>query len=213
VSRPPEFDELVGKIEEADERERLRRVHELLVQAGPPPELSPALAAVAPPTDAAVPDEAERDYAWLPRRRLGAGLVLVGAVLAATFALGYLAGGTDSDSGQTAGVQIVRTASLTGEGNATAVVNVGRRDRGGNWPMIVTVRGLAPLTQGDYYVLALSKNGKPIVTCGTFNVADRRQRTLRLSAAYNLKGFDGWVVTRYDAKTHRETPVLWTQRA
>jgi hypothetical protein len=158
--------------------------------------------------------EEERDVTWLPRRRLGAGLVLVGAVLAATFGLGYLAGGSGSDGAErTAGVQIARSVALTGEGNASAVVNVGRRDADGNWPMILTVHGLAPLTEGDYYVLALSKKGKPIVTCGTFNVSSRGQRTLRLSAAYNLKGFDGWVVTRYDAKTHDERPVLWTKRA
>jgi hypothetical protein len=213
MSRPPEFDELVGGVEDADERERLRRVHELLIEAGPPPELSPALASVAPPVDAAPADEEERDFSWLPRRRLGAGLVLVGAVLAATFGLGYLAGGSDSGGGEAAGVEIVRTASLTGESDATGVVNVGRRSRDGNWPMILTVRGLAPLMQGDYYVLALSKDGKPVVTCGTFNVADRGNRTLRMSAAYNLRGFDGWVVTRYDARTHRETPVLWSKGA
>jgi hypothetical protein len=212
MNRPPEFDELVGAIEEPDEHERLRRVHELLVEAGPPPELSPALASIAPPGDIAA-DEDERDYSWLPRRRLGAGLVFVGAVLAATFGLGYLAGGSGSDGDETAGVQIARTVSLTGKAGATAVVNVGRRDADGNWPMIVTVRGLAPLTQGDYYILGLSKRGKLVVTCGTFNVADRGRRTLRMSAAYNLKGFDGWVVARYDAQTHDETPVLWTTRA
>jgi hypothetical protein len=214
VSRPPEFDELVDGADEPEERERLRRVHELLVQAGPPPELSPALSSIAPPIDTPKADEDERDLSWMPPRRLGAGVVLAGAVLAATFGLGYLAGGSDSDGGQTAaGVSIVRTAPLTGNAGATGVVNVGHRSADGNWPMIVTVRGLAPLTHGDYYILALSKKGKPIVTCGTFNVADRGQRTLRMSAAYDLKGFDGWVVTRYDAKTHDQTPVLWSARA
>jgi hypothetical protein len=213
VSRPPDFDELAGGVEEADERDRLRRVHELLVQAGPPPELSPALTTVAPPADAPV-EEDERDVSWLPRRRLGAGLILVGAVLAATFGLGYLAGGSDSGGNETSGgVEIVRTAPLTGKGSTSGIVNVGQRDANGNWPMIVTVRGLAPLTQGDYYVLSLAKDGEPTVTCGTFNVSGRGQRTLRMSAAYDLKGFDGWVVTRYDAKTHGETPVLWTTRA
>jgi hypothetical protein len=213
MNRPPEFDELVDGAEQPEERERLRRVHELLVEAGPPPELSPALASIAPPTDRPETDEDERDLSWMPRRRLGAGVVLAGAVLAAMFGLGYLAGGSDSDGGPTrAGLSIVRTAPLAGNTEATGVVNVGRRDTDGNWPMIVTVRGLAPLTHGDYYILALSKKGKPVVTCGTFNVSDRGQRTLRMSAAYNLKGFDGWVVTRYDAKTHRETPVLWSSR-
>jgi hypothetical protein len=214
VNRPPEFDELVDGVEETDERERLRRVHELLVQAGPPPELSPALASIEPPIESAAAAEDERDLSWLPRRRLGAALVFVGAVLVAAFGLGYLAGGSGSDSGETtAGVEIAQTAPLTGTGGASGIVNVGRSDADGNVPMILTVRGLAPLTEGDYYILALSKKGKPIVTCGTFNVADRGQRTLRMSAAYDLKGFDGWVVTSWDAETHRETPVLWTKRA
>jgi hypothetical protein len=213
VSRPPEFDELVDASDQPEDLERLRRVHELLIDAGPPPELSPALATVAPPADTPETDEDERDVSWMPPRRLGAGIVLAGAVLAATFGIGYLAGGSGSDGGRTtAGVEIVQTASLKGNGGATGVVNVGRRDADGNWPMIVTVRGLAPLKGGDYYIVALSKNGKPVVTCGTFNVADRDRRTLRMSAAYDLKGFDGWVVTRWDAKTHDETPVLWSGR-
>jgi hypothetical protein len=210
--KPPEFDELVGGVERAEERERLRRVHELLVEAGPPPELSPALTSISLPVDE--PLEDERDFSWLPRRRLGAALVLVGAVLAATFGLGYLAGGADSEGDRVVrGVSITRSAALTGSGGATGVVNVGRRDADGNWPMILTVRGLAPLPEGDYYVLALSKGGKPTVTCGTFNVRGRGRLTLRMVAAYDLRGFDGWVVTRYDAKTHDQTPVLRSQRA
>lgn len=212
MNRPPEFEDLVDGTEQPEDDARLRRVHELLIEAGPPPELSPALSTVRPPADTPMTDEDERDLSWMPRRRLGAGIVLAGAVVAAVFGLGYLAGGSDSNDGETAGIQIVRTASLTGKGDATGVVNVGGRDRAGNWPMIVTVRGLTPLTRGDYYVLALSKQGKPVVTCGTFNVADRGQRTLRMTAAYDLKGFDGWVVTRWDAQTHRETPVLRSTR-
>jgi hypothetical protein len=213
VSRPPNFDELVDGIAEPEERERLRRVHELLVEAGPPAELSPALASAAPPVQAAAPAEDDRELSWLPRRRLGAALVLVGAVLAATFGLGYLVGGSESDGGgETAGVEISLTAPLTSAGPASGVVNVGRRDADGNWPLILTVRGLPALTGGDYYTLALAKRGKPIVTCGTFNVADRDQRTLRMLAAYNLKSFDGWIVTRWDADTRHDTPVLWTQR-
>jgi hypothetical protein len=213
VSRPPDFDELVGGIEEPEERERLRRVHELLVEAGPPPELSPALASAAPPVEAEQAAEDERELSWLPRRRLGAALVLVGAVLAGTFGLGYLVGGSDSEGGETAGIQISRTAPLTSNSGATGVVNVGRGDADGNWPMILTVRGLPPLTGGDYYTVALARHGKPTVTCGTFNVADRSQKTVRMSAAYDLKRFDGWVITRWDSETRDETPVLWTTRA
>jgi len=38
-NRVPDFDELVGGDVTGDERERLRRAHELLVHTGPPPEL------------------------------------------------------------------------------------------------------------------------------------------------------------------------------
>jgi hypothetical protein len=209
MSRPPEFDDLVES-DDPEERARLRRVHDLLVEAGPPPELSPALASVAPPAEAPVDDE--RDFSWLPRRRLGAALVLAGAVLVGTFGIGYLAGGSGGESDEkAAGIRITRTIALKADGGASDVINVGARDAGGNWPMIVTVRGLEPLKGGDYYVLALAKKGKPIVTCGTFNVEARGRRTVRMSVAYDLKGFDGWVVTRYDAKTHEEHPVLWTR--
>ena len=213
MSRPPDFDELVDGLEEPDERERLRRVHELLVEAGPPPELSPALASATPPVQAA-PAEDDQEFSWLPRRRLGAALVLVGAVLAATFGLGYLVGGSGSEgSSESTGIQISRTAPLTSTGAASGVVNVGKGDAEGNLPLILTVRGLPRLTGGDYYTLALAKDGKAIVTCGTFNVADRDQRTLRMSVAYDLKSFDGWVVTHWDAETHRDSRVLWTTRA
>jgi hypothetical protein len=214
VSRPPEFEELVEPGGEPEEVDRLRRVHELLVAAGPPPELTPSLSSVTPPAETAPAAGEERDFAWLPRRRLGAALVLAGAVLAATFGLGYLAGGTDSGGdGQTAPVEFVQTAALSSDGEASGVVNVAQADADGNWPMVLTVRGLPPLTGGDYYILALAKKGKPIVTCVTFNVADKGQKTLRLIAAYDLKGFDGWVVTRWDSETRGETPVLWTTRA
>ena len=39
------FDDLVGEIEDPEERERLRRVHTLLLSVDPPPEVSSALQA------------------------------------------------------------------------------------------------------------------------------------------------------------------------
>jgi len=41
MTRPPNFDDLVGTDLEPAERERLRRAHDLLVAAGPPAELTP----------------------------------------------------------------------------------------------------------------------------------------------------------------------------
>jgi hypothetical protein len=199
VSRPPDFDELMEGIERPEDRERLRRVHELLVEAGPPPELSPALAS-APLSG---PKRRSRP------RAVGV-LAFAAVLLAATFGIGYLAGSTDSDE---AGIAVRDTIALRSNGGASGAVNLGYKGADGNWPMVVTVRGLAPLRGGDYYTLALTKDGKPTVTCGTFNVADRSRKTIRMSAAYNLEGFDGWVVLHYDSKTHDDTPVLWTASA
>ncbi|HEY6584526.1 MAG TPA: hypothetical protein VIZ29_06750 [Gaiellaceae bacterium] len=202
----PEFDELVEGVESAEERARLRRVHELLQEAGPPPELSPVLASITPPEEEPA-DEA--DVAWLPPRRLGAALVLAATLLLASFAVGYFAGNNRS-SGGTEAIKVTRTIALHGEGTSTGVVSVGQADADGNIPMLITVRGLAPLPEGDYYSLTLTKGGKPVVTCTTFNVGDRGTNTIDLVAAYDLSGFDGWAVTQWHAKKHDETRVLWT---
>jgi hypothetical protein len=199
VSQPPDFDELMEGIERPEDRERLRRVHELLVEAGPPPELSPALTSV--------PLHEPRRRS---RPRLVGVLAFAAALLAAMFGIGYLAGSTDSDDSEMA---VRQTIALRSDSGASGAVNLGFKGADGNWPMLVTVRGLQPLRGGDYYELALTKDGKPTVTCGTFNVADRSRQTVRMSAAYNLEGFDGWVVLHYDAKTHDDTPVLWTAAA
>lgn len=202
----PEFDELVEGVENAEERARLRRVHELLQEAGPPPELSPVLASMTPPEEEPA-DEA--DVAWLPPRRLGAALVLAATLLLASFAVGYFTGNNRSSGGPHA-IKVTQTIALHGEGTSTGVVSVGQADADGNIPMLITVRGLAPLPEGDYYSLTLTKGGKPVVTCTTFNVGDRGTNTIDLVAAYDLSGFDGWAVTQWHAKKHDETRVLWT---
>jgi hypothetical protein len=200
LTRPPDFDKLLDGVEDPDERARLERVHELLVQAGPPPELSPTL--LTPPP------ASPRDLPWQRQRRMRPRTVLVAAGLVTAFLVGYLAAAPGDDRvGPAAGLKIARTVQLEGEGDATGAIGVGVRDEKGNWPMVVSVWGLDHLAGGDYYMLALTKKGKPVVTCGTFNVSGH-QTTVRMVAAYNLKGFDGWVVLHYDAKRHDDTPVL-----
>jgi hypothetical protein len=201
----PEFEDLFEGEESPEERARLLRVHELLQEAGPPPELSPALASMTPPEDEPT-DEA--DVAWLPPRRLGAALVLAATLLLASFALGYFAG--NRSNGETEALKVTRTVVLHGQGQSTGVVSVGEVDADGNTPMLITVRGLRPLQDGDYYSLALTKRGKPVVTCTTFNVGDRGTNTIDLVAAYDLDNFDGWAVTHWHAKTKDDTRVLWS---
>ena len=70
---PPDFFDLVGDEGTPEELERLRRAHDLLVAAGPPPELSPRLAEA--------PLGIGRT-SRLPRRRRGAVLVLAAGATA-----------------------------------------------------------------------------------------------------------------------------------
>jgi len=189
--RPPDFDELFDGVERPEDRERLRRVHELLVEAGPPPELSPALASVTPPGG---------------RRRWLAGLALAAALAVSAFVLGYYAGNSPDSANA---MRVRQTVQLAGAGEASGVINLGYKASDGNWPLKVTVSGLRHVSGGDYYRLALTRDGEAKVTCGTFNVG-RGKTTIDMVAAYDLKGFDGWVITLWNGETHDEKPVLWT---
>jgi hypothetical protein len=207
VTRPPDFDELMEGVESQEERDRLRRVHDLLAASAPPPELSSALATPqSPPAEEAPEDE------WLPKRRLGAGLLVGFAALAAAFGVGYVVGkepGEQPTAAPTqAPMQVISLRPADQNNTAGASIRLGRRGSDGNWPMVVTVRGLNQLGGGDYYALVLTKKGKPIVTCGTFNVSRQGATTVRMIAAYRLKNFDGWAITQYDDQTHRDWVVM-----
>ena len=209
MTRPPEFDALVAGVDSPEEEDRLRRVHELLVASGPPPELSPALVA-APEAPAAEEEEPEAE--WLPRRRLWAGLLVGAGALVAAFGIGYYTGNDSTETPVAEPATPARVISLqpTDESKtAGAVIRLGRKRADGNWPMTLTVRGLDHLsTKGDYYALALLKKGKAVVTCGTFNVASSGATSIPMIAAYDLENFDGWAVTQYHHQSQRETVVM-----
>ena len=211
---PPNLDDLLEGIDDPRERDRLRRMHDLLVATGPPPELSPALAGApaAPATE-----EEKPDTSWMPPRRLGAALLIGAGLFGAAFGIGYIAGQGGSDSRPaaappepTASVVALRPSDQNNTSGAS--IRLGRKRTDGNWPMIVTVRGLDHLARGDYYALVLTRDGKPAVTCGTFNVAQEGATTFRMIAAYDLDRFDGWAITEWDAQTRSER-VLMTEAA
>jgi anti-sigma-K factor RskA len=181
----PDFDELIGADLEGEERERLLRVHELLIAAGPPPELPPELE----PVEEIAPVVPLRPRP--SRRRLAVAAVLAAALAVMAFGLGFFVG----DKGNAQAVQPERVIEMTGQdGRASlAILPV---DEAGNWPMRMTVQGLPPLANGEEYELWLSRDGKPVKPCGTFVVADEGRTVVALNAPYKLKGFDGWVVTR-----------------
>ena len=70
MTREPDFNEFVGEDVPAEERERLRRAHDLLLAAGPMPELPPGLEE---PSLGDRPARLEENvYQLLPSRRTGA---------------------------------------------------------------------------------------------------------------------------------------------
>jgi hypothetical protein len=173
----PDFDDLVGSGLDPHERQRLQRVHDLLVAAGPPPEAPPALRA---PTD---------DLA--PRRRSRPLLVAIAAALGVVvFAAGVLVGGA-RDDGQAAAF----TVSMEGvgaEADASASLAVFDLDDAGNWPMELSVEGLD--AGGDGYELWLTKDDRPYALCGSFRVDDAGAARVPLNAPYELDDTAGWIV-------------------
>jgi hypothetical protein len=204
VTPGPDFRELVGDDLAPDEAARLQRVHELLVQAGPPPELSPSLEQA--------PARPSATVTYLFSRRRKATALLAAAVAAAAFGGGYLIGSGGSGGGSHAAFAAQRVVELRGSGstsNATVVVRIGKRDSNGNLPILVTSEGLQHLPATSYYTLFMTKHGKPVVACGSFNVSGgNEQTTIRMSVGYSLQPFDGLSVTRYEHRGRREIPLL-----
>ena len=177
--RTPDFDELVGPEVVGEERAQMRRAHDLLIAAGPPAEL--------PATLEPSPVRA------FPRRRAAA-LLLAAALATALFAGGWFARGEEESFDVRRVVPMRATAKATG---ASALIKLGHPDATGNWQMILVVRGLEPLPEDGYYELLLTKDGKPVATCGSFKVKLSGETTVRLGASYKLGEFDGWVVRPY----------------
>lgn len=203
------LDDLVDGLSAA-ERARLQRVRELLIETGPPPELPPRLAR---PPGEAPPPEVSVLLRAIPRRRLAASLVLAAAIAAAVFGAGYLVGGGGESTSPVAAErfvadQVVTLRSTSRGARAAAVVGVGKRENG-NLPLILTVEGLDRLPFGDYYILYMTKNGKPAVICGTFNVPARNERTeFEFTVAYDLADFEGFALVEYRRDGHRQRTLM-----
>ncbi len=184
MSREPRFDELFPDEPAGDERERLRRAHELLVQAGPPPEAPPALGKA--PSPPALPFQTPRRTG----RRVA--LLLAAAVaVAAIFAVGFGVGrGGSSHVAWSLSLEGTRAAPGA---QATLAVLTGRS---GNWPMTLHASGLPKLPAQAQYEVYLVRDGKPWASCGTFVTAGTQAVSVTLNAPYPLHRGDAWVVTR-----------------
>jgi len=198
----PGFDEFIDEGLDPVEQERLRKVHELLLAAGPPPELPSALAHLAPAaTDAEV--------VTLPGRSSRRGVAAL--VLAATVAVAAVGGYLLGNNGQS-GFTTVRVVSMQGQ-NSFASVRVGRNDGNGNSPLELSVSGLPKLTGKQYYELMLTQNGKPTYPCGSF-VMRGQATTLYWTVPYKITAGSKWVVMVLTPRPgHRRTftgPVVLT---
>jgi hypothetical protein len=205
MTRTPDFDELIGGDLPPEERARLRRVHELLVRAGPPPELSPEVELL---PDLTLATRAGRP-AGRRRRVYRRSLVLAAAalVLAGAFLLGYVAGNSGGGPKAAGTVALKGTAAAP---KALASLLVEPRDAGGNWTMRFTVEGLPKLPKGGYYLLFLTKHGKPAAPCGGFLSAGKGATVVWMNAPYDFGRFDrgGWVVTKQLPGLRRPGPIV-----
>jgi hypothetical protein len=187
----PRFEDLVGDDLPAAERERLRRVHDLLVAAGPPPELPPHLAEP--------PQQPGARVIPIRRERWRTAAVAAAAALVVAFAAGWLVGGS------VGGDDVAFAVAMNGSNGAHATLDVLSRDGAGNWPMKMTVTGLHPLAGGHTYALWLTRHGHLESQCGTFTVGEGAT-TVRLNAPFQLREYSGWVVV----VTGTTTPMLRT---
>jgi hypothetical protein len=137
---------------------------------------------------------------------------LLAAALATAAVLGFVLGQSSGPSSSSASIDPVRVVKLAGtslDRNARGTLALGKADEGGNWPMLLHATGLRQLPEGGYYDLYLTKGGKPVVLCGSFNVRSG-EAIVRFSAAYDLSHFDrdGWVITRQLPSNHRPTQIV-----
>jgi len=191
--QPPNFDELVGDDLDPRERDRLQRVHELLLVAGPPPDFT---------SEHEVP-EATATVHVLPRRSRGVLVALAAALAVIVFSAGYLSGARSDDPGTFAVV------GMTGVGtaqDASARLEIFDVDEFGNWPMLLEAKGLRPLPKGRLYELWLTKNGHLAEPCGRFVAEKDGVTVVPLNAPYRLDEYDTWVVVQQGS----DAPLLTT---
>jgi hypothetical protein len=175
------------------------------VQAGPPPDLPPALERT--------PEAAEAEivqFPLLPRRRWMAAALVAATVAAVFFGGGYLFGHSKSGGSNLAVNRVIPMRGGAGLTDAQAIIRIASRDRVGNWPMELQVTGLPKQAQRvAYYELWLTKGHKPVEPCGAFRV-NGDKTIVRFTIPYEATNADGWVVTAQPNGTARPGRVVLT---
>ncbi len=197
MTRDPRFDELFGDEPPGAERERLRRAHDALAAAGPPPELPPRLErAPGPPMlPFRAPQRTGRRVALLLAAAVAAGALFVGG-----YGLGHSGGGATAS--RVAWTVALKGTAVAPAAQATLEILPGHS---GNWPMKLYVTGLPGHAQYEVYLV---RNGRPWASCGTFAVGGAETLSVTLNAPYPLRHGDRWVVTRERPDSSRPGPTV-----
>jgi hypothetical protein len=203
MSDRPNFDEVAGGDDlSPEEAARLQRVHDLLIEAGPPPELPPHL------LQEPDPEGGRRDnVSGLPRRRTGMLLGIAAALVLTAFLGGFVYGTRHAPFNESFSVPMHSTVAGS---PAKALIHVGKVDSAGNWPLKLDVENLPELPKGQYYEMFLSRRAdQRAASCGTFRVSGE-STDVRLNAPYRLNTFNGWIVTREKPGSEKHPVVLST---
>jgi hypothetical protein len=188
------FDDLVGEIEDPEERARLRRVHTLLLSVDPPPKVSSALEA--PPRPAGRAPAAPAAHGSRSDRGCACGGRLRRRLVRERSQRRCRSRGVDPDGrdGTGGGRHGVDRRAAAGRGGQLA--DERRRPRAHAEPgPLGLLRALAD--QGW-------KARRPVWPLHR----EHRRTKVVLSVPYGLRKYDGWVVTRHDS----DVPLLSTSQ-
>jgi hypothetical protein len=192
VSREPNLNDLIGDEVTGAERQELQNVHDMLLEAGPPPELGEKLEAG--PILGMTLGQQQRQ-----RKVKRRAMLLLAAAIAvfAVFIAGYASRSTGRSGPPVSITQQLAGTKLAPQAQGTLQV-WDSPDAGNNWPMTLSVVGLPTLAPHSFYEVYLVRNGKPWGSCGTFRVGSSTESpvTVTLTAPYTLHQGDTWVVTR-----------------
>jgi hypothetical protein len=203
------FDELVDHPSlTTEERARLRRVHDLLLEVGPPPEAPPHLSP--PPGEAQV----------IPLRRRSRGVALLAAALgaAAVGGAGYLLGDRSGaeEAAQTVTVArtatqattvietvttapeqpsgpVVRMAGVGAASGASATVELLPRAESGDYPVRIRAEGLPERTTFEMWLV--DDDGEFDKLCGSFT-SGYGETDETITVPYEMRTRDDWVIVR-----------------
>lgn len=192
MNREPTLNDLIGDEATGAERERLQHAHDMLLEAGPPPELSETLETG--PTLAMTLGKPKRTTKSRAMLLLAAALLLT-----VVFLGGYTLGGNGSGKpvNGLALTQALQGTKLVPQAQGT--LEVWNSQDGKNWPMTLTVVGLPQLAPNAHYEVYLLRHGRLGGSCGAFRVGSTNAQdpvTVRLTSPYELERGDKWVVTR-----------------